>query len=90
MGDNLAAKEVAAVSLLTRAVELDTKKRKTEALVCYKEGLQIFMEVIRGKIFFVRLKPNMSKYSYLFCCCSNFENSMFVSLANISFLNVCI
>ena len=80
MGDNLAAKEVAAVSLLTRAVELDTKKRKTEALVCYKEGLQIFMEVIRGKIFFVRLEPNI--YSYLFCCCSNSEKSMFVSLAS--------
>jgi len=49
MDNNLAAKECAAISLLKRAVELDTKKRKTEALVCYKEGLQLFMEVIRGE-----------------------------------------
>lgn len=43
----MATKELAAISLLKRAVELDTKKRKTEALICYKEGLQIFMEVLR-------------------------------------------
>ena len=49
--DDLAAKEMAAVSLLKRAVELDSKKRKTEALVCYKEGLQIFMEVLKSELF---------------------------------------
>lgn len=37
----------AAIALLCRAVELDGKKRKTEALVCYKEGLQLLMNVIQ-------------------------------------------
>ena len=36
----------AAIALLCRAVELDSKKRKSEALVCYKEGLQLLMNVI--------------------------------------------
>jgi hypothetical protein len=51
MADNLEAKELAAISLLKRAVELDSKKRKTEALLCYKEGLQIFMEVLKSQFF---------------------------------------
>ena len=42
------ASEGAAISLLTRAVELDQKKRYTEALVCYKEGMAIIMEVLKG------------------------------------------
>ena len=52
MADNLEAKELAAISLLKRAVELDSKKRKTEALLCYKEGLQIFMEVLKSQFVF--------------------------------------
>ena len=36
----------AAIALLCRAVELDSKKRKSEALVCYKEGLQLLINVI--------------------------------------------
>ena len=38
----------AAISLLKRAVELDAGKRYTEALVCYKEGLQLFMPVVKA------------------------------------------
>ena len=44
------ASEGAAISLLTRAVELDTKKRYTEALVCYKEGLALLMDVLKGEL----------------------------------------
>ena len=40
------ASDKAAIALLRRAVELDSKKRKSEALVCYKEGLQLLMNVI--------------------------------------------
>ena len=40
--------EDAAISLLKRAVDLDQKKRWTESLLCYKEGLHILMEVIKG------------------------------------------
>ena len=39
------SKESGAISLLKRAVELDGKKQWTSALVCYKEGLQMLMEV---------------------------------------------
>ena len=52
MDFDLATKEAAAVSLLKRAVELDAKKRKTEALLCYKEGLQIFMDVLKSELSF--------------------------------------
>lgn len=38
----------AAIVLLRRAVELDGKKRKTEALVCYKEGIQLLMNAIQN------------------------------------------
>merc|ERR1719470_152615 len=40
--------EGAAVALLKRAVELDMSKRYTEALVCYKEGLQLFLGVVQS------------------------------------------
>ncbi|CAH0664084.1 unnamed protein product [Spodoptera exigua] len=41
--------ESAAVNILKRGVELDTKKRYTEALVCYQEGLQILVDKMRGE-----------------------------------------
>ena len=39
--------EGAAIALIKRAVQLDTSKRYTEALVCYKEGLQLLLEVMK-------------------------------------------
>lgn len=44
--------ENAAINILKRGVELDTKKRYTEALVCYQEGLQILVDKIKGKPFY--------------------------------------
>ncbi|CAG4960914.1 unnamed protein product [Colias eurytheme] len=41
--------ESAAVNILKRGVELDTKKRYTEALVCYQEGLQILVDKMKGE-----------------------------------------
>jgi len=46
-GDPIAEK--AAASILIRAVELDTNKRFTEALICYQEGLQFLMEALKAK-----------------------------------------
>lgn len=40
--------ESAAINILKRGVELDTKKRYTEALVCYQEGLQILVDKMKG------------------------------------------
>ncbi|XP_038063402.1 MIT domain-containing protein 1-like [Patiria miniata] len=39
--------EASAVSVIKRAVELDGKERFTEALVCYQEGLNLLMEVLK-------------------------------------------
>ncbi|XP_068623168.1 MIT domain-containing protein 1-like [Battus philenor] len=41
--------ESAAINILKRGVELDSKKRYTEALVCYQEGLQILVDKIKGE-----------------------------------------
>lgn len=38
----------AAINIIKRGVELDTKKRYTEALVCYQEGLQLLVDKIKG------------------------------------------
>ena len=48
----------AAITLLKRAVELDLGKRYTEALVCYKEGLQLLLEYIKT----ISDKEKKSKY----------------------------
>ena len=37
----------AAIALLCRAVELDGKKRKTEAVACYEEGIQLLINHIK-------------------------------------------
>lgn len=47
--------ESAAINILKRGVELDTKKRYTEALVCYQEGLQILVDKIKGIYLFNNL-----------------------------------
>nr|ALS04243.1 MIT domain-containing protein 1 [Acartia pacifica] len=44
----VSSEEAAAIALLKRAVELDTSNRYTEAVVCYKEGIQIFLTVVQG------------------------------------------
>lgn len=38
-----------ASSILKRAVDLDNNKRYTEALVCYQEGIQVLIDVSKGK-----------------------------------------
>lgn len=50
MGDasKLAGVEASAISLLKRAVELDSSRRFDEAVTCYQEGLQLLLEVLKG------------------------------------------
>ena len=43
--------EASAITVLKRAVELDGKGRFTESLVCYQEGLNLLMEVLKGNVF---------------------------------------
>ena len=40
--------ENAAVSVLKRAVELDHSGRLPESLVCYQEGIQLLIDVLKG------------------------------------------
>ena len=46
----LSGVESSAIGLITRAVEMDNCGRNTEALICYQEGIQLLMEVLKGKI----------------------------------------
>uniref|UniRef100_A0A3B4A7V1 MIT domain-containing protein n=1 Tax=Periophthalmus magnuspinnatus TaxID=409849 RepID=A0A3B4A7V1_9GOBI len=41
-------KQPSAVSVLKRAVELDQSGRFQESLVCYQEGIQLLMDVLKG------------------------------------------
>lgn len=40
--------ETAAVNILKRAVEMDEKRRYTEAMVCYQEGIQLLIDSIKS------------------------------------------
>ena len=57
--------DTAAITLLKRAVELDLSKRYTEALVCYKEGLQLLLEYIKVVLIY-SLKRRFQRYIFGF------------------------
>lgn len=42
--------ETAAVNILKRAVEMDEKRRYTEAMVCYQEGIQLLIDSIKSNL----------------------------------------
>jgi len=54
---SLVGMEASAISILTRAVELDQQRRFTEATVCYQEGLKLLMDVIKA----TTVEPKKSK-----------------------------
>lgn len=41
--------EESAINILKRAIELDSKSKFTEALVCYQEGIQLLMTVMKSE-----------------------------------------
>jgi len=45
--------ETAAVTVIRSGVDLDKKKRYTEALVCYREGIQLLLNLLKGLLAFV-------------------------------------
>jgi hypothetical protein len=53
MADKLAGVLASATRVLTRAVELDTASRYPDAVVCYQEGLQLLIDVLKGWSIFV-------------------------------------
>ena len=44
-----AVDESAAIHLLKRAVEFDSNKRYPEALVCYREGIELLLATLKSK-----------------------------------------
>lgn len=50
MADKTAGIEASAISLLKEAVALDSSRRFNDALVCYREGIQLLMGVMKGEV----------------------------------------
>ena len=48
--------EASAIDILKRAVELDSEKRNTEALVCYQEGLKLLLDAVKCELYFWMVK----------------------------------
>lgn len=46
--NHVSGMEASAISVLKRAVELDQAGRFQESLVCYQEGIQLLMDVLKG------------------------------------------
>ena len=44
----IAGVEASAIGLLKEAVALDTSRRFSEAVVCYREGIQLLMDVMKS------------------------------------------
>lgn len=47
-GDGTAALERAGAETVKRAVELDLASRFQESLVCYQEGIDLLLQVVKG------------------------------------------
>lgn len=43
------SESTAAVAVLKRAVELDAESRYQQALVCYQEGIDMLLQVLKGE-----------------------------------------
>lgn len=49
--NHVSGMETSAISVLKRAVELDQIGRFQESLVCYQEGIQLLIDVLKGLSF---------------------------------------
>jgi len=74
--------ESAAATVLTRAVEMDTKEQYTMALLLYQEGVQILLNTVKGTLKFACISfyfyglfylcnflfvnPFIAKYDYVY------------------------
>ncbi|XP_037662975.1 MIT domain-containing protein 1 isoform X2 [Choloepus didactylus] len=56
----------AAVAMLTRAVELDSESRYQQALVCYQEGIDLLMQVLKDGKYHkqIKIEENATGFSY--------------------------
>ena len=50
MADKIAGVEASAIGLLKQAIQMDSEKKFTEAIVCYQEGIQLLLTVLKGRM----------------------------------------
>ncbi|XP_066563030.1 MIT domain-containing protein 1 isoform X2 [Amia ocellicauda] len=64
--DVVVGMESCAITVLKRAVELDTSARFQESLVCYQEGIQLLLDVLKEGKYHEQIKitENATGYSY--------------------------
>jgi hypothetical protein len=67
--------ESAAATVLTRAVEMDTKEQYTMALLLYQEGVQILLNTVKGTTILKFACISSYFYGLFYLCNSLFVNS---------------
>ena len=83
MDEKLSGVEASAISLLKRAVEMDTAHRFTEALVCYQEGIQLLLDVCKG----TSVGSTFSAHSKVWCTHPNMINSLIMQNVHTDLIN---
>ncbi|XP_029793027.1 MIT domain-containing protein 1 isoform X5 [Suricata suricatta] len=65
-GRGLEPESAAAFRVLKRAVELDSESRYQQALVCYQEGIDLLMQVLRDGKYHrqIKIEENATGFSY--------------------------
>lgn len=64
MANTATGVEASAIQVLKRAVELDTSRRFDEAVVCYQEGLQLLIQVLKGNCIHVFQGKFLKSFMY--------------------------
>lgn len=65
--DQIMSLGTTASNLLKRGVEMDGKKRYTESLICYQEGIQLLVDMLKGSLDETKLC-----YIFTYFICYNF------------------
>ncbi|XP_040126726.1 MIT domain-containing protein 1 isoform X3 [Ictidomys tridecemlineatus] len=65
-GLSLDAERTAAATVLKRAVELDSESRYQQALVCYQEGIDLLLQVLKDGKYHkqIKIEENATGFSY--------------------------
>ncbi|KAM4804102.1 MIT domain-containing protein 1 isoform X3 [Urocitellus parryii] len=65
-GVALGAESTAAATVLKRAVELDSESRYQQALVCYQEGIDLLLQVLKDGKYHkqIKIEENATGFSY--------------------------
>lgn len=67
--------ETSAISVLKRAVELDQISRFQESLVCYQEGIQLLIDVLKGLVStYLNIQLNFYDCAFMKIC-TNIEHA---------------